>query len=141
MIVLFDTCIILDYLMDRKPFSKDALKLVNKVVDNTIEGYITVKSMMDIHYVVRKLLNNENKTRIILKELLDLFDVLDSPSSCCIKAIDSKINDYEDAMMSLTGEMFGIDCFVTRNQKDYKYSNLNIKTPKELIAIIDKKQK
>lgn len=136
MIVLFDTCVILDYLMDRKPFSSDAIELVNYVANNRIEGFITVKSMMDIHYVVKKTLNNEAKTREILKKLSIIFEVIDSSTDCCLKAINSKLNDFEDAMMSLTGESFGVDYLVTRNIKDFKKSNLNTILPKDCIKVL-----
>lgn len=136
MIALFDTCVILDYLMDRKPFSSDAIELVNYVANNRIEGFITVKSMMDIHYVVKKTLNNEAKTREILKKLSIIFEVIDSSTYCCLKAINSKLNDFEDAMMSLTGESFGVDYLVTRNIKDFKKSNLHTILPKDLIKVI-----
>lgn len=136
MIALFDTCVILDYLMDRKPFSSDAIELVNYVANNRIEGFITVKSMMDIHYVVKKTLNNEAKTREILKKLSIIFEVIDSSTYCCLKAINSKLNDFEDAMMSLTGESFGVNYLVTRNIKDFKKSNLHTILPKDLIKVI-----
>ena len=59
MILLIDTCVVLDVLMDRKPFSADAYKIIQMVAARRIEGFITVKSMMDIHYVLKKQLNNE----------------------------------------------------------------------------------
>lgn len=134
--VLFDTCVVLDYLMDRKPFSNDAYELVKFVANDRFEGCLTVKTMMDIHYVIKNKLNDEAKTRKILKNLSELFDIVDSSAYCCLKAIESKITDYEDAMMSLTGETIGIDYFLTRNIKDYKKSTLNIKTPKEFLITL-----
>ena len=52
MIVLFDTCVILDYLLDRTPYADDAEELMIRVSAEEIKGLITVKSLMDIHYVV-----------------------------------------------------------------------------------------
>lgn len=136
--VLFDTCVILDYLMNRNPFVDDTEKIINYVAKNKIEGFITVKSLMDIHYILKNYYHDERKIRKILMDLSEIFEITDSLMYCCLKSFNSKINDFEDALMSKTGEVLDVDYFVTRNVKDYKYSNLNIKTPKELLKILNK---
>ena len=138
MIVLFDTCVVLDYLMDREPFSNDAYELIKMLVSNRFEGFISVKSVMDIHYIVKKQLNDEPKTRNIIKDLSSIFEIVDSTTYCCLKALNSKIKDYEDALMSETGELMSADFFVTRNIKDYNKSGLSVITPKALIKLLNK---
>ena len=63
MIAVFDTCIVLDYLLGRSPFADDAETLILQVAEGRIDGLITVKSLMDIHYVLKHSLHNEKKTR------------------------------------------------------------------------------
>lgn len=138
MMILFDTCVILDYLMRREPFAEDAKELVNKVVNTNIEGFVTVKSMMDIHYILKNRFHDEKRVRKILMDLSNIFEVTDSLTYCYLKAFNSKINDFEDALMSQTGEVLDVDYFVTRNKKDYKNSKLKVKTPRELIKILNK---
>ena len=139
MMVLFDTCVVLDYLMDRYPFVEDADQLLKFVSNNRIEGFITVKSIMDIHYILKNHYHDESKVRKILMNLSEIFEITDSLTYCCLKSFNSKINDFEDALMSQTGEILEVDYFVTRNTKDYKNSKLKVKTPKELIKILNKK--
>lgn len=136
--ILFDTCVILDYLMRREPFAEDAKELVNKVANTNIEGFVTVKSMMDIHYILKNRFHDEKRVRKILMDLSNIFEVTDSLTYCCLKSFNSKINDFEDALMSQTGEVLDVDYFVTRNKQDYKNSKLKVKTPKELIKILNK---
>lgn len=138
MMVLFDTCVILDYLMRREPFAKDAKELVRYVTDYNIEGIVTVKSIMDIHYILKNHYHDELKVRKILMDLSEIFEITDSLTYCCLKSFNSKINDFEDALMSQTGEVLGVDYLVTRDTKDYKKSKLKVKTPKELIKILHK---
>ena len=45
MIAVFDTCIVLDYLLDRSPFADDAEELILQVADGMTDGLITVKSL------------------------------------------------------------------------------------------------
>lgn len=139
MMVLFDTCVVLDHLMDRYPFVEDADQLLKFVSNNRIEGFITVKSIMDIHYILKNHYHDESKVRKILMNLSEIFEITDSLTYCCLKSFNSKINDFEDALMSQTGEILEVDYFVTRNTKDYKNSKLKVKTPKELIKILNKK--
>lgn len=139
MMVLFDTCVILDYLMNRYPFVEEADQLVKYVSKNKIEGFITVKSIMDIHYILMNHIHDETKVRKILMDISNIFEITDSLTYCCLKAFNSKINDYEDALMSQTGEVLGVDYFVTRDIKDYRNSKLKVKTPKQLITILSRK--
>ena len=134
--VLVDTCVIVDYLLNRKDFSKEAEKVIMPVVKKTIYGFITVKSLMDIHYVVKKYLHNENDTRDVIGILLDSFVLVDSTAQDAIKALSSEIKDYEDALMTETAENIGVDYVVTRNIKDFKKTNVQIITPTKLASII-----
>lgn len=134
--VLFDTCVIVDYLLNRKDFSKEAEKVIMPVVNKTIYGFITVKSLMDIHYVVKKYLHNENDTRDVIGILLDSFVLVDSTAQDAIKALSSEIKDYEDALMTETAKNIGVDYVVTRNIKDFKKTNVQIITPTKLASII-----
>ena len=73
MTVLFDTCILLDFLLDREPFADDAEQLLLMIALNDIKGFITVKSLMDIHYVLKHVIHDEEKVRSALSILLDTF--------------------------------------------------------------------
>jgi len=68
MIAVFDTCIVFDYLLDRSPFADDAETLILQVAEGRIDGLITVKSLMNIHYVLKHSLHNEKKTRQVIEK-------------------------------------------------------------------------
>ena len=134
--VVFDTCIIVDVLQKREPFCADAMKLVNAVSDQDIEGVITAKSITDIYYLMRKNLHSESAAREILDKLFILFNVEDTYSVDCHGAITSPVADYEDAVMVKTAKRIGADCIVTRNEKDYKKSEVPFLSPQELLGKI-----
>ena len=73
--IIFDTCVILDYLLDREEYSSNAEKLIIKAAQNRLQGLITVKSLMDIHYILKHTLHNEKNIRDIISTLLDSFAV------------------------------------------------------------------
>lgn len=136
MTVMMDTCIILDYLLDRETFADDAEKLILMAAEGEIDCMVTVKSLMDIHYVVKHTLHNEKKTRESLRVLLDSLILADSASEDAIRALSSKMNDYEVALMSETAKAYHCEYIITRNTKDYRNSPVPAVTPAEFLKWI-----
>lgn len=130
---LLDTCVVLDYILKRDDFFNDAEKIFELINNKKIKPIITVKSLMDIHYIIKNITNNEEKTRDIIKDILIVCQLFDSKSSDALKAVISNINDLEDALMIEAALSCEADCIITRNIKDYKKAKINIKTPKEII--------
>ena len=50
------------------------------------------------------------------------------------RALDSKISDFEDAVLDEAGQMAGVDSVVTRNTKDFSGSVLKVFDPNEFLA-------
>jgi len=136
--VLFDTCVIIDVLQDRKPFSEDGKNLFLCVANNMFNGYISAKSVTDIYYLVHKSTHSNDVTKEILTNLFKLFDILDTEGIDCKKALLSTTSDYEDAVMIETAKRSQIDYIVTRNDKDYSKSPIKFYTPKQFIDEISK---
>jgi len=133
MIAVIDTCVILDAVMERTGFCDDAKRILELVADGEVSGLITVKSLMDLHYVIKHINNNEQETRDILKNILIVLRLVDSCSKDAIVALNSSVNDYEDALMCETAVSIGADCIVTRNLKDYKKSSIKAISPKDFL--------
>ena len=133
MIVMIDTCVVLDYLLDREPFVYDVEKLLVKVAEEEIQGLITVKSLMDIHYILKHTLHKEEKVRDTITTLLDSLMLVDSTAEDAIRALSSRITDYEDALMVETANLCNCDRIITRNKKDYKNTNVLVMTPAEFL--------
>ena len=133
MIVLLDTCVIIDVLQDRQPFSEAAKKIFIAVANKQIEGCITAKSVADIYYLTHKATHSNEKSREILAKLFTLFSLLTTTGDDCKNAMFSPIADYEDAIMVETAKNAGIDYIVTRNIKDYSKSPVKVTSPAEFL--------
>ena len=134
--VMVDTCISLDFIQQRQQFFNDTKDLFAAIADEKIEGYVSVKSLVDIHYVAKHILHDEAAVRAILLNLLSLLKLVDSRADEASKALTSNINDYEDALMVQTATANRMDYIVTRNVKDYKNSPVKAVTPADMMAII-----
>ena len=118
--ILMDTCVIVDVLQDRKPFSEDGKALFLAVANQKIKGYLSAKSVTDIYYLIHRYTHNDQESRKILNQLFALFGVLDTTGEDCRKAIFSEMKDYEDAVMVQSAWRCDMDGIVTRNLKDYE---------------------
>lgn len=130
---LIDTCVIIDALQNRDPFAEDAKTIFLLLANEQFEGYVSAKSITDIYYLTHRLTHSNEQTRKILKNLLGLFEILDTTALDCRKALSSNISDYEDAVMCETAERCEVDCIVTRNEKDYKDAKVSVLTPHAFI--------
>lgn len=133
---LIDTCIVIDLLQKREPFFDDAHKLFLALANRQFEGYISAKSVTDIHYLMHHFLHNEEKTRKALETIFKLFSVLDTTEMDCKKAILSPVSDYEDAIMAETALRSEVDCIITRNLKDYARAQVQALSPADFLKVI-----
>lgn len=52
--ILLDTNIVLDLLLDRKPFSADAQNIFTKVENNEIKGFLCPTTITTLFYILNK---------------------------------------------------------------------------------------
>ena len=72
--VLFDTNIVLDVLLDRKPFSEHASYLMSKVERSEINGFLCATTVTTVHYLLSKHLDKE-KAITSINSIMGLFEV------------------------------------------------------------------
>jgi len=133
--ILFDTNVILDVLLNRKPFVELSANLVSSVENKTIEGYLCATTITTLDYLISKSRNRET-AKIEIQKLLTLFQIADVNSTVLSMAINSGFTDFEDAVQYFSGKCSNVDGLVSRNTKDYKKAILPIYTPDELWSII-----
>jgi len=73
--VLFDTNVVLDFLLDRQPFSDIAANLFARVEYAELNGYICATTVTTIHYLVKKALGTEDANKHI-SSLLSLSQII-----------------------------------------------------------------
>ena len=133
---LIDTCIIIDALQSREPFSKDAETIFLSVANRRCVGFLTANSVTDIYFLMHKSLHSAAETRKALGILFSLFEIIDTCGIDCRKALTSGVSDYEDAVMIETAARAEIDCIVTRNLKDYAGAPMPVYSPTQFIELL-----
>lgn len=131
--ILVDTCIIIDALQNREPWSKNAQQLFLLAANRQLDAFITAKSVTDIYYLMHRVTHSDKETRNVLSRLFVLFSLVDTVGTDCRYALSSEVSDYEDAVMIETAIRTQMDAIVTRNIKDYSKSALPVLTLEELL--------
>jgi len=134
--ILFDTNVILDVLLDRKPFSNDASYLMSKVERSEITGFLGATTITTIHYLATKVLDNQVAIRHI-KSLLSLFEIAPVNRLVLENALNSKFADFEDAVLHEAACHAGAEHIITRDISGFKRSQLPVYTPSEFVKMME----
>ena len=133
--ILFDTNVVLDVMLLRKPFFRASTFLLAEVERKKIDGYLCPTTVNTIYYLVSKALGNKQAKNQI-KNLLQIFKVSLVEKITLELSLQSKFKDYEDSVLHESALREGLDGIVTRNSKDFLFSKLNVYDPEELLKII-----
>ena len=135
MVLLIDTNVILDVLMNRSEFVKASAMIWKLCETEQAKGYVSALSFANMMYIMRKQMTPEQIEDIFHKLKL-IFTFADLSSAVLERAVSMKWEDFEDAVQSATAESVHADYIVTRNIKDFGRSKVTAFTPVELLARI-----
>jgi len=131
--VIVDTNIVLDVLLKREPFVKDAVDIFCLAEESRIDAFLCATTITTIDYLLSQSLKT-SQARDALRKLIALFEIATVNRLVIERALGSKINDFEDAILAEAGQMAGVDSIVTRNTKDFAGASLKVFDPKEFLS-------
>ena len=135
--VLIDTDVILDFFLDRKPFSESASKILSLCESKKIIGFVTPVIISNVYYLLRQMAKHE-KVIAKLTLLISLLNVLVIDKSVIIEALSSDFKDFEDALQNYSAEQNSeVNIILTRNIKDYKNCRLSVMLPDNYLKTRD----
>ena len=129
--VLFDTNVVLDLLLDRKPFSLDAARCFSRVEAGEIEGWLCGTTVTTLHYLIRKSVG-ATRAREGISLLLSLFEIAPVNKTALERALNLPFKDFEDAVLHESARLVNADVIVTRNTADFKHSNIPVRLPSKI---------
>lgn len=133
--ILFDTNILLDLLMDRRPYSEAAVELFSKVESGAVIGYLCGTTITTVYYLAAKAVG-ATRAREETGKLLSLFEVAPVNRYVLEAALIPDFKDFEDAVIHEAACHVGVDVIVTRNQKDFKKSKIMVYSSEEMVKIL-----
>jgi len=127
--IFINTDVILDFLTDRKPFSKEATLIFTLIGNKKIKGYSSSLTFSNLYYVLKKY-STHKKVISKLEELTHFTEILNVDEPVIKSALSSKFKDFEDAIQYFSAQKHNkTDVIITRNIKDFKESEIPVMTP------------
>lgn len=139
--LLIDTNIVLDVLLQREPFCRDAVKVMNLAQYDDVHEYVSASAITDIYYIAYKQIKDRKLVLDLIKRLLMVVSIAAVTEQEIRNALETEWKDFEDAVqysVALLNEMEGL---VTRNPRDYERADISIWSPEQVLKVYgDKKQ-
>lgn len=129
-----DTNICLDLIAKRSPWHKDAEILVKTHVTGAQRMGISVLTIPTLAFLLEKYQQSVT-IDTAMKNILQLFEILDVTGDMVKQAIDNNWKDLEDAIQHECATQHKAECIITRNKKDFKESEIPVLTPTEWLQL------
>ncbi len=137
---LLDTNIVLDYILKRSPFFKHSKTIIEWAFEQKIIAYISASAVTDIYYLVQRAKDKTTALNFI-RDILQFIQIAGVDKDIILVALQSGINDFEDAVQNAAAENAGIKYIITRNVKDFSKSDIQIILPDKFVRILYKQNK
>ena len=133
--VFLDANILLDFLLKRDDY-QEARQLIERIVNKQIQGFITPAIVHITGYWVTKAYGKAKAKELIILLLSDI-TVIDCNHITTLKALNSPIDDIEDALQYHTAIQHKLQYFVSGDKQLQKFSepSLPIYNLKEFLAL------
>ena len=131
--LFIDTDVIIDFLIDRKPFSREAAIIFTLIEQKKLKGFSSSLTFSNLYYVLRKI---ESHNRVIskLESLSKIVGILKVEEQTIKNALASGFPDFEDSIQYFSAvDSKKIDVIITRNVKDFKKSEIPVMTPGDFL--------
>lgn len=136
--VLIDTNIILDYILEREPYTIYSDKLFELCISGRLNGVIAAHSITNAYFILRKFLTNEER-RTVLLDICEIVSIAGVDAGKIISALNrDSFSDFEDCVQDECAASCGADYIITRNEKDFSESKVKAVSAENFLKIYGK---
>ncbi|MGH8531392.1 MAG: type II toxin-antitoxin system VapC family toxin [Gammaproteobacteria bacterium] len=137
--LLIDTNVVLDVMLERKPWVEDATALLDANAKGRAEGHIAGHTVTTVYYIAERE-RNRSVAATAINDLLQLLNVVPLGSADFQRALGLGLRDYENSVQAAAGLQVGVDYLVTRNAKDFKGAPAMPRSPGEILGLLGSRQ-
>jgi predicted nucleic acid-binding protein len=133
--LLFDVNVVLDVLLDRKPFAGSSSAAWAAVERGDAAGLLSAHAVTTLHHLNAKAAGPRVAAETT-DALLSVFEVAPVDEAVLRAAASLNWPDFEDAVTAAGARRAKCDAVITRNPRDFKGASVRILTPAEAVAWI-----
>ncbi len=131
--LFLDTNILVDIANNREPWVKEALILLELANMGKLTLVAADFSIINIAYIARKQFSQEELYKW-LEDLRAFVKIVDVGDAVISKALKSQWRDFEDCVQCHVAVREGVDYIITRNEKDFSLSPVQVVSPQAFLA-------
>ena len=133
-----DSDVVIDFFTDREPHVNPASELFELNEQGSVKLYLSVVSINNIYYIVRRFLGHK-KTLEVIETLTEMTEIVGTTKKEIIQALKNNFTDYEDSVQYSSALMIkDLDAIITRNIKDYRNSSIAVMAPLNFLKMKEK---
>jgi predicted nucleic acid-binding protein len=133
--ILLDTNIVLDVLLERKPYVDASAVVWTAVETGGAEGMLAAHAVTTIHYLIRKEMGNAKSGRIV-SAILRVFRVAAVDGEVIRQALELPVSDFEDAVTAAAAGLAGCEYIVSRDTRGFRGSSIPSLTPEAVMPLL-----
>jgi predicted nucleic acid-binding protein len=133
--LLLDTNIVLDVILARAPWDRDAVSLLDSISRSQATGFVAGHAVTTVHYIVERA-KRRMAAITAVSDLLQLVQVVALDGSDFQRALSLGLADYEDAVQAAACLRIGASVLVTRNARDFKGAPVVTRSAGEVLALL-----
>jgi len=133
--ILLDTNVILDFAMKRGEYYAPAREIMNEIADGRLIGHVSASQITDIYYFLEKQFDHKEAIRVLVV-LLESIRIIGVDEKTINTAIESEMDDFEDAVQSAAAHSCYVDIVVTRDKTGFHNSTLRVYSPEEFLETL-----
>ena len=130
--LFLDTNVLIDVVMNRKPWVDDALVLFELANQRKLSLFAVDLSFINIAYITRKMLSKQ-ELYTLLKDLREFVNVVEVGEMVIDDAIKAQWNDMEDCTQYYAAKREKVGYIITRNVKDFSQSDIPVFLPNDFL--------
>ena len=125
----------LDVLAKREPFYDSSVRIWSLVESSKLFGAVSAISLNNIYYILRKISGREKALQSI-KFIYEVFTIIPLNSAILSLALESDIDDFEDALQYYSARQSRARFLITRNISDFPETDPHPVTAREFIGAV-----
>lgn len=133
--IFLDTNIIIDLVLNRHPWVRYELVLLELSRQKKLSLTVSDISFLNLAYAVRKVMSPD-EIYAAMTDLLKYMNVAAAGESVIRSAVSLRWKDMEDCVQYLIARNEGADYIITRDLADFSSSDIPVMTPVEFLSII-----
>lgn len=125
--IFLDTNFLMDLLAREDENTLIATRVVEKGKRSNLKFYVSFLSVANFAYITRR--QPKETLYSNLDFICDLFNIESNDKNQIIRGKYLEGRDFEDALQYETALKAGCDCILTRNEKDFHFAKIPVKSP------------